>query len=67
MSKTEERVLWGKHPAHGALWLKLCANPSKKEKKSRENDGWELAELYAGEHPDTGKRLPLYPCRKVKA
>jgi hypothetical protein len=50
--KTTTLILWGRHQAHGSIWLKLRANPSLATMKRRANEGWELAVLKQGEALD---------------
>ena len=44
-------VLWGKHPAHGPHWLKLCDYATKKHLQYV-TDGWYTATRKQREHPD---------------
>ncbi|MBK6895489.1 MAG: antirestriction protein ArdA [Alphaproteobacteria bacterium] len=48
--------LWGKHPAYAnGQWIKLERNASPNEIDSRKAQGFELAELELGKHPETFK------------
>ena len=49
--------LWGKHPRYAnGQWIKLERNASQNEIASRKAQGFELAELELGEHPDDAPR-----------
>lgn len=45
-------VTWGKHPSHGDVWLKLCGRSSLRYRVKRRCDGWQVAVLVEGQHPD---------------
>lgn len=48
--------LWGKHPQYAnGQWIKLERNASQNEIDSRKAQGFELAELELGQHPETLK------------
>ena len=47
-------VLWGRHPSYAnGQWIKLERNASPNEIDSRKAQGFELAELEFGQHPET--------------
>jgi antirestriction protein len=48
--------LWGKHPDYAnGQWIKLERNASQNEIESRKAQGFELAELELGDHPEASK------------
>ena len=50
-----ELVLWGTHPAHGGIPLKL-EHYSKSAKRRREGEGWTGAVYAAGDEPEGLKK-----------
>jgi hypothetical protein len=48
-------ILWGKHPSHDSVWLKLAKNPSQKYIEGRKREGWILATLKQGDSPLTDR------------
>lgn len=51
MTRAEALILWGKHPAHGPLWLKLAEWESFAQMKRWERDGWKVVRLPKGAKP----------------
>lgn len=48
---TQKLVTWGKHPAHGNLWLKLASGTSHAYREARRLEGWSVIVLSGGEKP----------------
>lgn len=47
----QDLILWGKHPKHCTVWIKLdCYTVG--ESKRRQKQGWQVAILPKGCHPD---------------
>ena len=46
-----ELILWGRHPAHGMVWLKLSIYISQAAKVARCREGWECVVLAKGVAP----------------
>ena len=55
-----ELILWGKNPAYGGEWIKLCCadEASKRYREARRDQGFKLIELPKGTHPDEIKAAP---------
>lgn len=61
----KELVLWGFHPAHGNVPLKL-SEYSKAAEKSRRSEGWTTAGYAKGDEP-TGLALEATKVREATA
>jgi len=48
---TPEMVLWGFHPSHGYVPLKIAAYESMRQRARREAEGWTCAVYAQGDEP----------------
>jgi hypothetical protein len=52
-AKAEPLILWGKHPAHGNVWIKLNDRGHVlKEREEKRREGWEVVALRKGDAPE---------------